>query len=62
MYKKEDGEGKDFYYLGQVEPILGEEKETKIENDKGKELPIVNIHFRMKDTVQEDIYDYLITQ
>lgn len=60
--KKEDGEGKDFYYLGQVDPILGEQKETKIENDKGKELPIVNIHFRMKDTVQEDIYDYLIKQ
>ncbi len=60
--KKEDGEGKDFYYLGQVDPILGEEKETKIENDNGKELPIVNIHFRMKDTVQEDIYDYLIKQ
>ncbi|MRZ79901.1 DUF3427 domain-containing protein [Paeniclostridium sordellii] len=42
--------------------MLGEEKETKIENYKGKELPIVNIHFRMKDKVQEDIYDYLITQ
>lgn len=60
--KKEDGEGRDFYYLGKVEPILGKEKETKIENDKGKDLPIVNIHFKMKDTVQEDIYDYLIKQ
>lgn len=60
--KKEDGEGKDFYYLGQVEPILGAEKETKIKDDKGKDLPIVNIHFKLKNTVQEDIYDYLTTQ
>ena len=58
--KKEDGEGRDFYYLGQVEPIKEETKETTIKNDEGKELPIVNIHFKIKNTVQEDIYDYLI--
>lgn len=57
--KKEDGEGRDFYYLGKVEPILEEAKETIITDDKGKELPIVNIHYKMQDLVQEDIYDYL---
>ena len=60
--KKEDGEGKDFYYLGEVEPILGAERETKIKNDKGKDLPVVNIQFKMLNAVQDDIYDYLTTQ
>ena len=29
-----------------------------ITNDKGKELPIVNIIFSMKDEVEESIYNY----
>ena len=34
-------------------------QETTITNDKGKELPIVNIHYKMHSLVKEDIYDYL---
>ena len=57
--KKADGEGRDFYYLGKVEPIKEASKETTILDDKGKELPIVNIIYRMQQSVREDIYEYL---
>ena len=55
--KKSDGEGTDFYYMGEVEPIKW--TETTIRNDKGKQLPIVNFVFRLKNSVREDIYEYL---
>lgn len=55
--KKNDAEGTDFYYMGQMEPIHW--NETFIENDKGKELPIMNFKMRLKQSVREDIYDYI---
>ncbi|MDR0880176.1 MAG: DEAD/DEAH box helicase [Clostridioides sp.] len=57
--KKTDGEGKDFYYIGQADPILDRVKETHIKN-KDKNLPIVNIPLRLRNEVREDIYEYLI--
>ncbi|HKM00895.1 MAG TPA: DUF3427 domain-containing protein [Sedimentibacter sp.] len=54
--KKSDGEGTDFYYMGQIEPI--EWKQTVILNDKGIRLPIMNFHMKLKQSVQDDIYDY----
>lgn len=60
--KKGDDEGRDFYYLGRAYPILGEERETTMKNDDGKELPVVNIHYRLDKEVREDIYEYLITE
>lgn len=55
--KKADGEGTDFYYLGELEPVHVEE--TKIKGTENKELPIVNIQYKLKNAVREDIYDYL---
>lgn len=55
--KKADGEGTDFYYLGELEPVHAEE--TKIKGKDNKELPIVNIQYKLKNAVREDIYDYL---
>ena len=54
--KKSDGEGTDFYYMGDMEPA--EYAQQTITNDKGKKLPIVNIIFSMKDEVEESIYNY----
>ncbi len=54
--KKSDGEGTDFYYMGDMEPV--EYVQKTITNDKGKELPVVNIIFNMKDEVEESIYNY----
>ncbi len=54
--KKSDGEGTDFYYMGDMEPV--EFMQKTITDDKGKELPVVNIIFNMKDEVEESIYNY----
>lgn len=56
--KKSDGEGTDFYYMGEVEPIKW--NETTIRNNKGKKLPIVNFIFRLKHSVRDDIYEYIV--
>ena len=56
--KKEDGEGSDFYYLGEVEPI--EMNETTILDKNNRNLPIVNVKFLLKDAAREDVYDYLL--
>lgn len=57
--KKCDGEGTDFYYMGQAEPL--EWAQTIIENDAGKQLPIMNFLLGLKKSVREDIYDYLMS-
>lgn len=57
--KKSDAESSDFYYMGDVIPY--EYNDMRIENDKGKLLPIVNINFKMVNQVEEHIYKYLTT-
>ena len=54
--KKSDGEGTDFYYMGQMTPV--EWQQTSILNDAGKALPIMNFKFEMDHSVRDDIYDY----
>lgn len=53
--KKSDGEGRDFYYMGDMTPVTP--KQQTIKSD-GKELPIVNILFLLKNTVRQDMYGY----
>lgn len=56
--KKSNDEGKDFYFIGDLEYIGM--KDTTIQNDKKKILPIVNVQFKIHDQVQSNIYNYLI--
>lgn len=56
--KKSDGEGSDFYYMGQVTPVHWQQ--TVIKNDAGKELPIMNFQLKLEHSVRDDIYDYLV--
>jgi len=55
--KKSDAESSEFYYMGDIEPV--DFNEMTIKNDKGDELPIVNINFIMKCPVDDNIYNYL---
>ena len=55
--KKSDGEGTDFYYMG--EAIPEDWKETVQKDDDGKSLPIVNFLLKLKNPVREDIYSYI---
>lgn len=54
--KRNDGERKYFYYLGQLNVL--DYHETSIIS-KGKELPIVNFIYKIKNPVRDDLYTYL---
>ncbi len=53
--KKNDDEGKDFYYMGQVEPL--DFLQTTIKNNE-EDLPIVNIKYKLHNSVKDELYDY----
>lgn len=53
--KKSDDEGKDFYYMGQVEPF--DFIQTTIKSKDG-DLPIVNIKYNLHTPVKDELYDY----
>ncbi|MDD4156402.1 MAG: DEAD/DEAH box helicase [Candidatus Cloacimonetes bacterium] len=55
--KKDDADGTDFYFLGEMEVMHF--AETTIKNKDNKNLPIVNIKFKLDTSVREDIYNYL---
>jgi len=57
--KKSNDEGLDFYYIGELKPIIGSFEEKFIKNDDGKELPAVAVRFEIYPHVQRDIYNYL---
>ena len=52
--KKSDGEGTDFYYMGEVEPMAAQQQK----DSEGRD--IVNIVFEMQKPVDENLYQYLI--
>jgi hypothetical protein len=56
--KKSDDEGSDFYYMGEVSPIMWQQ--TTIKNDKEEVLPIMNFKLKLKNPVREDLYEYLV--
>lgn len=54
--KKSDGEGTDFYYMGDVDTHKC--IQTTIDSKYGKKLSIVNVLYDMKQVVNDKIYDY----
>ncbi|ACV22179.1 type I restriction enzyme EcoKI subunit R [Slackia heliotrinireducens] len=56
--KKEDGEGQDHYYMGTIKP----EKiaPTTIKGNKGEDLPILAVEFKMDEQVRRVEYDYIV--
>jgi superfamily II DNA or RNA helicase/HKD family nuclease len=57
--KKNNDEGKDFYYMGEVNPVLNQVEQSTILNDSGKQLPIVKIRFNLTEPVSSSMYNYL---
>ncbi|OPX45940.1 ATP-dependent RNA helicase SrmB [Ruminiclostridium hungatei] len=55
--KKSDSEGSDFYYMGDVIPC--EFKQTTTKDGHGKVLPIVNIVYKLKQQVEEKMFEYI---
>ena len=57
--KKNNDEGMDFYYMGEVSPELNQVEQTTMLNDIGKQLPVVKIRFNLADPVATPMYNYL---
>jgi hypothetical protein len=57
--KKNNDEGMDFYYMGEVSPELNQVEQTTMMNDSGKQLPVVKIRFNLADPVTSTMYNYL---
>ena len=57
--KKNNDEGMDFYYMGEVNPELNKVEQTTMTNDKGKQIPVVKIRFNLENPVTAPIYTYL---
>lgn len=57
--KKDDDEGGDFYYLGEVKPDQQSIQNTTMLNKNGQELPVVTMNLMLKESVDQQIYDYL---
>lgn len=57
--KKNNDEGMDFYYMGDVSPELDHVEQTTMSDDKGKQIPVVKIRFNLFDPVISHMYNYL---
>ncbi len=57
--KKSNGEGSDFYYMGDVNPVQESFEETTILDDHGKSVSVVKVIFKLNQPVEDSLYDYL---
>lgn len=59
--KKDDGEGAEFYYMGDVSPLGEEFEQSRMSDGKGKEVNVVEVFFAMKHEVESEIYEYIVS-
>jgi len=57
--KKNNDEGTEFYFMGEVAPNLNKVEQTTMNNDKGKQVSVVKIRFDLNNPVNDILYDYL---
>jgi hypothetical protein len=57
--KKNNDEGMDFYYMGEVSPELNQIEQTTMSNDSGKKVSVVKIRFNLASPVSPSMYNYL---
>lgn len=57
--KKNNDEGMDFYYMGDVNPDLSQVKQTSMSNDSGKQISVVKIRFNLSSPVTPSMFHYL---
>ncbi len=57
--KKHNGEGTDFYFMGDVKPIDESFGETTIKNDQKMDVPVVKVILELETPVESTIYNYL---
>ncbi len=57
--KKHNGEGTDFYYMGDVRPVESTFEETFIKNDKNEDVPVVKVVLGLNHPVDSRLFNYL---
>jgi superfamily II DNA or RNA helicase/HKD family nuclease len=57
--KKNNDEGLEFYYMGEVSPQFDQLTQTKMPNDHGAYVPVVKIRFNLDPPVPSSLYQYL---
>ncbi len=57
--KKNNDEGIDFYFMGEVSPDLNKVEQTTMPNNSGRKLSVVKIRFNLADPVIPSMYNYL---
>ncbi|MGG0847085.1 DUF3427 domain-containing protein [Peribacillus simplex] len=57
--KKDDDEGKDFYYLGKALPDKNTVQQTVMKDENKKELPVVQMNMVMEQSIDSKIYHYI---
>ncbi len=57
--KKNNDEGIDFYYMGNVSPELSQVEQAAISNDAGKNVSVVKFRFNLSNAVTASMYNYL---
>lgn len=57
--KKNNDEGQDFYYMGDVMPEKDKAEQTSMNSDNGNQVSVVKILFKLKEPVSDSLYNYL---
>ena len=57
--QKSNNEGADFYFMGNVDTVTGSLTQEYKVNDKNKNVPVVHMEFKLRNTVQDSLYIYL---
>ena len=60
--KKSNGEGDDFYYMGNVTPIEDSFTQTSIKDNNNQDVPVVMIRLSMNQPAEDSIYNYITNE
>ncbi len=58
--KKNNDEGMEFYYMGELETLDDSFVEAKIADDNNKMVSVVKVRFKLNPPVADDLYKYIV--
>jgi hypothetical protein len=58
--KKNNSEGVEFYYLGNIQVINNSAVEKYMNDENGKQVSVVEMTFSLEHPVEKSLYDYLV--
>ena len=57
--KKSNDEGKEFYYMGELDPIVESFEQTTMPSENLGEVSVVKVKFKIAPPVEESIFEYI---